>query len=244
MTQKKREVSTSPQWTHQWVALDSIIKHQPWQVRGKLDQKAINRYADMTAAGSVPPPIRLGRVKGRLYLLDGWHRMEAGALKRSSLGEVWVEVADLSQTEAIWEAAQANLGHGVQYSSKDLHAVFKAFIKAKKHIKSNGQLMSYREMSPIIGKPHTTIRAWMLKYFPTVARQYSGDDHGNRDAGPNSVMEIRDEHREVSLQALQAISQRLDLVTPETRWLIARDLEALHSRAVALGILQPPPEDF
>lgn len=154
--------AANPEWSEEWVPLPAIIKHAPWQVRVKLDDRAVRRYAEMTRAGNEPPPIKVGRVKGRRYLVDGWHRMEAGALQISSSIDddetVKALVADLTQAQAIWEAARANLGHGVQYKSKDLHGVFKAFIKSKQHVKPGGGIMSYREIAPIIGKPHTTIR--------------------------------------------------------------------------------------
>jgi hypothetical protein len=244
MATKKESGSNTPTWTYEWVPIDSIIKHSAWQVRDKLDPRAVKRYQDMTNAGSAPPPIKVGRVNGRLYLLDGWHRMEAGAFKSSSAGEVLAEVADLTQADAMWEAAKANLGHGVQYKPKDLHAVFKAFIKSKKYIKSNGKPMSYREMSPIIGKGHTTIRSWMLKYFPKLARELGGLDHGNQEATTPPAPQLAGEHHLAAFEALQTITQRFDLITPEARWVILRRLETLQEKAAELGVKEPPKPDF
>lgn len=243
MATKNKPSEAPPVWTQAWVPLDSIIKHAPWQVREKLDPNAVKRYEDMTDAGSIPPPIKVGRVRGRLYLLDGWHRMEAGALKRSS-GDVWVEIADLTKEDAIWEAAQANLGHGVQYKPKDLHAVFKAFIRSKKYIKPNGKPMSYREMSPIIGKGHTTIRTWMFKYFPKLARELGGLDHGNEDATSPPAPDLYEEHHLAAFEALHTINQRFDLISPEGRWEILKSLEKLQSRAAKLGIREPERDEF
>lgn len=242
MTSQKKP-DAQPIWTHKWVALDSIIKHSQWQTREKLNLNAIKRYTEMTAAGSEPPPIKVGRVNGKLFLLDGWHRMEAGALRCAS-GDVWVELADLTKEDAIWEAAKANLCHGVQYKPKDLHAVFKAFIKAKKYIKPNGKPMSYREMSPILGKGHTTIHSWMFKYFPKLARELGGLDHGNEDATSPDAPDLVDEHHLAAFEALQTINQRFDLITPEGRWEILRGLESLQVRAAKLGIREPERQEF
>lgn len=215
-------------WTEDTVPLDDIIKHAPWQVRAKLDDKAIMRYADMTRAGRVPPPIKVARVKGKLYLVDGWHRMAAGALQVSrGLGsgqEVTALVADMTQAEALWEAAQANMGHGVPLKAKDLHAVFKAFVRAKKHVKPNGVLMSYREIAPHIGKPHTTIRHWMLRYFPAVAAQMGGAENGNPEASQPPMPDPVEEHKAQALEGLLNLTQRLDLLTPEARWEVLRNL--------------------
>jgi hypothetical protein len=239
-------VSAALEWRDEWVPLPKVIRHGPLQVRQKLDPRAVKRYADMTRAGSVPPPIKVGRVRGHLYLLDGWHRMEAGALQvQSGLdGEmVRATVAHMSRQEATWEAAKANLGHGVQYRSRELHEVFKAFIKAKRHVKPDGSTMSYREIGPVIGKPHTTIRTWMLKYFPKLAADMGGVEHGNKDADAPSVS-IENEHEAAVLQALRDVSQRLALLTPEARWELVRDLEAAREAALKMGVTQPRPENF
>lgn len=243
MTTKKTP-GTQPVWTHEWVALNSIIKHPSWQMRAKLDAKAVKRYAEMTAAGSQPPPIKVGRVDKHLYLLDGWHRMEAGALKKDALDNVFVEIADLNKPEAIWEAAKANLDHGVQYKPKDLHSVFKAFITSKKYLKPNGRPMSYREMAPILGKGHTTIRTWMLKFFPKLARELGGKDHGNEDATMPPLPDFREEHYAQSVEALLSVTQRLNLITPEDRWKILQSLDQLQQKAMKLGVKEPHQEDF
>lgn len=236
------------QWSEEWVPLDDIIKHAPWQVRTKLDDKAITRYAEMTRAGSVPPPIKVARIKGKLYLVDGWHRMAANALQVSqALGngfEVTALVANLTQAEAMWEAAQANMGHGVPLKSKELHAVFKAFVRAKKHVKPNGALMSYREIAPFIGKPHTTIRGWMLRYFPSVAAKMGGSENGNPEATQPSLPDAAEQHRAIALEELLNVTQRLDLLTPEARWEVLQHIEKARDEAVRLGVKEPEQPDF
>lgn len=242
-----KQVQAAPQWQAQWVPLANIIKHGPLQVRRKLDPAAVKRYAEMTKAGSEPPPIKVGRVRGRLYLLDGWHRIEAGALRTTVTldgEEVCALVADMSQQEALWLAAQANLAHGVRYKGPELHGVFKAFIRAKQHVKADGSTMSYREIAPMIGKPHTTIRTWMLRYFPKLAAEMGGTEHGNKGAEPAAPASMEEEHKAVALQALQDVSQRLEMLTPEARWELVRGLEAAREVAMKLGVREPRPEDF
>ncbi|WP_037470923.1 hypothetical protein, partial [Sinorhizobium fredii] len=46
----------------------------------------------------------------------------------------------------------------------------------KKHRDARGRLLSYRDIGQIIGKPHTTIRNWMMKDFPKIAAEYGGDE--------------------------------------------------------------------
>lgn len=202
----------------------------------------------MTNAGMEPPPIKLARVGGKLYLVDGWHRMEAGALQLSrGFGEgceVAAKVADLTKAEAMWEAAQANMGHGVPLKAKDLHAVFKAFVRAKRHVKPNGTLMSYRDIAPFIGKPHTTIRHWMLRYFPATAAKMGGMENGNPEAGEPPVVDLVEEHKAQALEGLLNITQRLDLLTPEARWEVLQGLDKARDDAIRLGVKEPEPADF
>lgn len=241
---------TSPKeliWSEEWVPLDSIIKHQTWQVRAKLDQGAIARYAKMTTAGSTPPPILVGRLGKRLYLLDGWHRMASGALQlsRGMDGEdVLVKVATMDRAQAQWEAAKANMGHGVQLKSKELHEVFKAFVKAKKYLKADGSTMSYRDIAPCIGKPHTTIRTWMLRYFPKLATAMGGMEHGNPEAQEPPLPNFAEEHLQASRESLLDVTQRLDLLTPEGRWQVAKELERALAGAQRLGLQEPGSDTF
>lgn len=248
MSKSTTKASPEIAWVEDYVPLDDIIRHAPWQVRAKLDDKAITRYADMTRAGRIPPPIKVARIGGKLYLVDGWHRMAAGALQCSKgLGpgyEVAVLVANLTEAEAMWEAARANMGHGVPLKSRDLHAVFKAFINAKNHVKPNGTMMSYREIAPEIGKPHTTIRSWMLRYFPATAAKMGGMENGNADAGSPPLPDPVEEHKAEALEGLRNVTQRLDLLTPETRWEVLQELDAAREEAIRLGVKEPEPTEF
>ncbi len=248
MSRAKSKLAPSITWAEESVPLDDIVKHAPWQVRTKLDESAITRYSKMTQAGSVPPPIKVARVKGKLYLVDGWHRMEAGALQtHRGLGEgyeVVALVAEMTREEAMWEAAKANMGHGVPLKGKDLHAVFKAFIKAKRHVKADGSLMSYREIAPLIGRPHTTIRHWMLRYFPATAAKMGGNENGNPEAGEPPLVDVVLEHKAAALEGLLGLTQRLDLLTPEARWEVLQHLDEARQEALRLGVREPEPADF
>lgn len=244
MTEKTDE----PQWTEEWIPLSSIIQHGPWQVRVKLDDHAVRRYVEMTRSGKEPPPIKVGLVDGAYYLLDGWHRMKAGALvcerDLDDVERVRVLLARLTKHEAQWESARANLQHGVQYRPKDLHGVFKAFVRAKKHVKRNGDLMSYREIAPHIGKPHTTIRTWMFRYFPATAAKMGGANEGNPQATPAETPNLMEQHKEAAAEAVASVMQRLPLLTPEGRWAVLRQLEEAQKVAESLGVTEPDENDF
>jgi hypothetical protein len=115
------------------------------------------------------------------------------------------------------------------------------------NLKSNtedGSLLSYREVAVFIGKPHSTVRTWMMKYFPKVTTKMGGVERGNREAEPPPVASLHEEHRAAVYEAVQSVSQRFNLLTPEARWEVVRLLEKARDDAVQLGLNEPPAADF
>ncbi|BAL96171.1 ParB N-terminal domain-containing protein [Rubrivivax gelatinosus] len=240
------------EWREEWVPEASIIRHEPLQVRHKLDAGAVKRYRDMTAAGQVPPPIKVGRLPdGSLYLVDGWHRLEAGAVERLSSyeangDEVRALVADLTMSELRWQAASANLAHGVPLKTREYRGVFRAFIRAGKHKKTGRELMSYREIGAALGIGHTTIRQWMLRDFRELASRMGGQEHGNANAEqpPCEGLSLADEHFIEANKATAGLMQALPQVTPAHRHRIVERLRALVAEAERLGTEEAEPEPF
>ena len=166
------------EWVEKYVPLDAIIKHKPFQIRKRLDAGAVRRYREMTTAGRVAPLIKVALIRGAHYLLDGWHRMEAGALTTAA-DDVLALVAEMTDRQARWVAADANTGHGVPLKAAEMRGLLGAFIRSRQHKKPNGTLMSYREMGEAVGKPHTTIRNWVKQDFPKLFRSLQADGIGN-----------------------------------------------------------------
>ncbi len=240
-----------PDWQEEWVQLDAVTRHSPYQVRRKLDLEAVKRYRDRTEGGSVPPPIKVARIANVLYLIDGWHRVEAGALQTDMLhrGAVLALVASMSPQQARWEAARANMGHGVPLKTRDYRRVFQAFIKAKQHRKARGQLMSYREMAEAIGLgiAHTTLRNWTMQDFPPLFKALGGPEGGNHKAELQSpeLPTLEQEHSEEAGKALSALAQHVKaMANPQSRWVVLQGLEALVATVQAAGVEQPEPEPF
>lgn len=248
------------QWREEWVRLDAIIQHGPLQVRTKLDNKAVKHYQDWTKAGREPPPIRLGLVKGKMYLVDGWHRMQAGALV-TRLGqsrpgddfslatgaqEVRALVADMIDRQVRWEAAKANMVHGVPLKPADYRNAFRAFIAAKEHIKANGEYMSLREMGAVFGKGHTTVYHWVKKFCPAILAKLDSSNHGNLEGGTGAApLSLHEEHEQEARRLVQAVMQHARaLESPVSRWSLLKALEEAAGTLRALGVEEPTPSDF
>lgn len=237
-------------WSEEAVPLKDLIQHGPLQVRHKLDKSAVKRYSDMTKAGSSPPPIKVGKVGDKLYLVDGWHRLEAGAVERGfGFDTVMALVKVMTEDEVRWEAAKANLGHGVPLKARDYRNVFRAFIKAKQHHKGRGQFLSYREMAAALGVGviHTTVRNWTLKDFPRLAKALGGEQEGNHAAGPaaGAGLTLEEEHILEAHKALEQLSKHAtSFGSPTERWKLLAGLRATAAALESAGVEEPEPEQF
>jgi hypothetical protein len=69
------------------------------------------QYAQSMRAGSVFPPINVGKLNEELYVIDGWHRVEA----KKILGEEYIEaiIKDYKDKKEMFvEAINLNISHG------------------------------------------------------------------------------------------------------------------------------------
>lgn len=115
------------------VEVADIVTRADWQVRVKVDGGTVQNYASEMRAGAAFPPLRIARIDGALYLVDGWHRLEAARVNgESSVGAV---VSDMTEAEAQWAAAQANLTHGLPLKPREVREVFRAYVRSKQHRK-------------------------------------------------------------------------------------------------------------
>lgn len=177
------EHNGGPSWTPEVVRRGSITRLTELQVRRKLDGATVKRYREAMGAGAKFPPVRLARVGHALYLVDGWHRIEAAGWRADELVDALV--ADLPTiAAACWEAAAANLRHGMPLKQSERRAVFKAYVGARRHRTENGGYKGYRDMAPELGTPHTTLRTWMEKDFPAVFRAIGERRIGGTNASP------------------------------------------------------------
>ncbi len=162
------------------------IATQPeWQVRAKLHPGTVEAYAKAFRADEWQlPPLALARIGGVLFVVDGWHRLEAA--KRAGLARVDGQIVTEDPQEALWLAAEANTKHGLPLKPREYRKVLGAFIGAGKHRKGR-RLLSYRDMAKAIGGvvSYTTVRNWVMKDFPRVAAELKADETGGHSgAGP------------------------------------------------------------
>lgn len=158
------------------VPIRGLVRDPRYQVRGRLDDPTVSRYASVLAEGLTMPPIRVAAVNGALVVVDGHHRI--AAQERRGMGTIEAEITTATASEAQWMAAQANMAHGLPLRKAEIRTAFHALIRARRHIPGPGKLMSYRELTLMMGGliRHTTLRNWMVADFPLIARRMSLED--------------------------------------------------------------------
>lgn len=195
---------TTNERKQQPVDVDEIIIDRRFQVRNNTDTKTVKAYANAMKAGSEFPPVTLADIDGRLFLIDGFHRYEAAL--SVGCGEIQAIIVKMTDREALRASAVANLTHGLRLTKNEKIKAFKQFIKGGGHLNERGRLKSYREIATELHgiAAYTTIRTWMMKYFPRIAKMMTDEKIGNRTAEiPKSDPErerarlIREKLREV-----------------------------------------------
>lgn len=158
------------------VNLQDIIRDPTFQVRNRLNARAVGRYATQYKAGGDLGPVELADIEGRLVLLNGWHRM--AALERLERDTVQATITPMSESEARWRAAIANADHGVPLNKSEHVNVFKAYVRSRKHWKRKGVYKSYREIADDLNgmRSYGTIRRWMEKHFPIIFRAMGNEE--------------------------------------------------------------------
>lgn len=100
------------------VPLQDLVLERELQCRVAMDGAAIEEYADALADGAVFPPVVAVRAEdGRLYLVDGWHRVAAA--RKAERATIRAEIRDGTRRDALRLAAGANGAHGVRRTQAD-----------------------------------------------------------------------------------------------------------------------------
>lgn len=100
------------------VPVEEIEMDHRCQARAIVDHDAIEEYAAAYRAGRSLPPPEVFQVSGKLYLVDGFHRVPAAI----TAGVGFLRVAIVGQgtlDDAIWYATGVNASHGVRRSNAD-----------------------------------------------------------------------------------------------------------------------------
>ena len=164
------------------VPVAAITADASFQVRAKIDGGKVHEYATAMRAGAAFPPLRLARINGALFLIDGWHRLEAHKRRalltkdreeRRSLEAIPATIEEMSEKDARFAAATANLKHGLPMKLREKRKVFSLYMRQQRYWNAVGQPKSTRKIAEELGgiAAHTTIWTWIKRCYPRVAAQ-------------------------------------------------------------------------
>lgn len=180
-SQGQAEQATSPART---VKISALIREDKYQIRERLDQGAVARYANAYKNGALLPPVQVAQVGKALILVDGFHRV--AALARLGLPTVEAVIMPTEERKARWLAAQANLTHGVPLNTKERRAAFKAYIRAGQHKDGRGGFKSYRTIAEELGFMSLGgVHRRMREDFPTLAAKMGGNENWQGQGAPD-----------------------------------------------------------
>ncbi|TVM36580.1 ParB N-terminal domain-containing protein [Oceanidesulfovibrio marinus] len=229
-----------------WLNLDEILVEDRFQIRAKMSGEAIQRYACAYRNEQDMPPVKVAKVVQDgataphvLVLVDGFHRF--AALRQIGATEVEALVVDASWQDAHWLAAQANLAHGIPLKSKELRKAFRMYIKARKHREGqNGFVKSYREIAAELGglRSHVTIRNWMMKDFPKIAKEMAYQDFPNEGPG-KPLYDALTPHQIAADHITQARNAARGIADPEERWELISQLREIVEELDGKGTREP-----
>jgi ParB-like chromosome segregation protein Spo0J len=126
-----------------------LIADDRCQARECMNWDAVGDYRAGYNAGEPIPPLEAFRVKGKLIIVDGFHRYEAAT--RAGVATLPVNlVGEGTMGDAIWEALRKNHHHGVQRTPADKR-------KAVRKALARDDSLSDRAIARHCGVSHTLV---------------------------------------------------------------------------------------
>lgn len=248
----KSAVAEDPMPTMQMeqiVSIDQLVLDPKFQVRNKLNDRAIRRYAELYRAGRRLDPIRVAVVDGMWIVVDGWHRVNA--LRETGKSQVNAVLEPMTRKDALWAASVANAKHGVQLSRAEHVNVFKNYIAAGKHIKRKSPhgavYKSYRDIADElpVGRTYGTIFNWMKRHFPSIAKAMSGSDLPPADGGLRDANQGLEDQDKGAILSGELLAHFQSVSDPAERGAVIGEVrELLVKMEGSPGWTEPPGPEF
>ena len=132
------------------------------QTRASISGATVTEYAECMRRKAKFPPIKVYRVNGELWVVDGYHRLEAA--KQCGFDTIEAEVFDGTRSDAILASLQANQTHGLRRSNADKRSAAKLGLKEFPN-------SSARDIADWCGVSHELVAS--------IKRKRPGSNHGS-----------------------------------------------------------------
>lgn len=206
------------QWKTEDLPLGTVREHPNFQYRvdgtNKLSVQKI--VGTLEAGGETRDPIRVARVGDNLYVVDGFHRLEA--YRRCRRASIPALVAKMSLEEARKAARAFNAMNGKPYSRADKAAMWDAYLAKGEHRDAWGNPKTARAISTELGGlySHETIRKKLRE-----AGELDEDSEYGGHYKPFSAPETEEEMLEVfageAADGLRTFAERIGGLSPTIR---------------------------
>jgi hypothetical protein len=220
-------MNTTTKNTTESVPLHQIAMDETLQVRKKLDDATVKKYAAAMAAHAEFPPVLLGRIGDGLLLVDGWHRVNAARI--AGREEIEAIIITMTHEEAVWAAAGANLRHGLPLKSSELLEVFKAYVRAGEH-KTGRRYKSYRQIAEDLQGQvaFNTVRNWMEKHFKKIYLAMGDKARSGNGEATQPPRDLNNHYATLAVQDIDNVSALDNLLTdPGSRHMLIKRLEGV-----------------
>lgn len=153
------------------IKIASIIRSAGTQFRANMDEDNVIAMVDLIERG-VPfkTKIRLAEFEGRLYLTDGFHRLEAyGRLLRTEIPADQCVIIPASSIEEVRVMAMgANVAHGKGTTEADYYIIIKKMMELEggKYMK-NAFEADIKKIAEALGAAQPRVTAGYSNYFGT-----------------------------------------------------------------------------
>ncbi|EPY01620.1 ParB N-terminal domain-containing protein [Magnetospirillum fulvum] len=192
--------------------VDIIRDQETLQVRTEVDPKTVEQYARSMRAGSKFPPVQVYEVDGRLFLVDGFHRVAAAEAvadhKKALTRTIAASVTVGTMGEAMQAAALANTTNGKALKTAEYRRSFRMLAKS-------GVLegLDSRTIADMMNNvvSHVTIWKWANEDFPGLLGNKAKkgerpEGGGSRPIDPLSAAQVEQQ------AAISALYQSLRLL--------------------------------
>ena len=151
------------------IEITSIIRSAGTQFRANMDDDNVLDMMDLIERGvSFKTPIRLAELDGRLYLTDGFHRLEA--YRRLDILEIPADQCVVVPASSIEEvrvmAMGANVAHGKGNSEADYYIIIKKMMELEegKYMK-NAFEPDIKKIAEALGAASSAVKRGYSDYF-------------------------------------------------------------------------------
>jgi hypothetical protein len=184
-------VTIEPKWKHETLPIGDVRTNESLQMRvGGLDKRHVKVLEQAIRSREYFPPIKVAKIGKALYVIDGYHRLEAS--NDAGCSTITAEVATMSLSAAKDFALLANTRHGKNLKPRDKALIFDTYVEREKHLDARGNVKPSRVIEAEINHvySHESIRRRlkalgveldMSVEFPGGYKPYRSDEDDEED---------------------------------------------------------------